>query len=192
MPLDAHASCRCRRSCRRRSARVARRERHRRRHGRHDSVTVAAVVPSYTLLMPVAVTVSGRAVMSAVVDVVVVSRCSCPASAPPVMAMPVTLTGFAGADVLVAEAGARVAGRERVAGDAVVGQRDRGRRRPVVDLVDAGRGHRQRPRRDVGRRRGGGVAEHVVARVGAAVMVMPLTLTVLPVPTFLSAKLALV
>src|SRR5207245_3630510 len=77
--------------------------------------------------------------------------------------------GLAGADVLVSEAGRRVAVGEDVTGDAVVSEGDRDDRGAVVDLVHPGGRDRQVAPRDVGRRRGGGVGEAVVGGVGAGV-----------------------
>ena len=95
-----------------------------------------------------------------------------------------------GPDVLVGEAGARVAVGEDVTGDPVVGQLDRRDGRAVVDLVHPGRGDVERPGGDVGRGRRGGV-EGVVGGVGPE-SEMPGRSPAWPVPTFLLAKLALV
>ena len=67
----------------------------------------------------------------------------------------------------VAVAGRGVAIGEHVARDPVVGQDHGGGRSAIVDLVDPGRGDRERSGRDVGRRARRGV-ERVVAGVGPA------------------------
>src|SRR4030095_14974018 len=56
-----------------------------------DNVTVAVVVPSYTLFTPVAVTVSARAVMFAVVDAVILPNTQFPLSVP-LIEIPLTFT----------------------------------------------------------------------------------------------------
>src|SRR6185369_14072800 len=74
---------------------------------------------------------------------------------------------FGSADVRVGETGAGVAGREAVAGHAVIGQGDGGGRRAIIELVHACGAHDQRPRGDVGGRAGGGIGG-VVGDIGAA------------------------
>ena len=78
---------------------------------------------------------------------------------------------------------------EGVACDAVVGESDGRGGGPVVDLVDARGTDRQREAGDVRGGRRGGIERVVAASV--PVIVMPATVTAFPVPTFLSANVAL-
>ena len=82
------------------------------------------------------------------------------------MEMPLTLTVFGRADVLVGETGGGVAGGEAVAGQAVVGEGDRGAGGAVIDLVAPGGRYAQRAGGDVGGGAGGGV-KGVIGRVSA-------------------------
>ena len=70
-------------------------------------------------------------------------------------------------DVLVAKTG-RAADRQGIAANAVVAESNISVRRAVVYFIDTGRRHRDRPDGDIGCCCGGGVAQSVVAGVGAA------------------------
>src|SRR5262249_28355493 len=103
-----------------------------------------------------------------------------------------------GADVLVRERGGGVAIGEHVAANAVIRQGHRGSGAAIVDLVHAVGSDGQGPGGDVGHGAGRGVGR-VLALVfdvslpaSVPEIEIPLTETVLPVPTFLSENSALV
>src|SRR5262249_29326679 len=81
---------------------------------------------------------------------------------------PADRSRLARAHVLVAERGARVPVGEDVSRNTVVGEGGGGGDGRVVALVGARGGDEEGPRRHVGRGRGNGVLQGVVARVGAA------------------------